>query len=87
MNSEQDFALIEGVAHHPSILSEEYIEEYLSVICPANGSFPKGQVLTVVEFKQQKFLLREPGSGTREVLDRAAERAGFCVQPHWGSHE
>ena len=83
LTSELDFALIEGVAHHPSILSEEYMEDHLTVICPANGYFQNGQVLTVEEFKQQKFLLREPGSGTREVFDRAAESAGFSVQPIW----
>ena len=83
LTSELDFALIEGVTHHPSILSEEYMEDHLTVICPANGNFQNGQVLTVEEFKQQKFLLREPGSGTREVFDRAVESAGFSVQPLW----
>ena len=83
LTSELDFALIEGVAHHPSILSEEYMEDHLTVICPANGNFQNGQVLTVEEFKQLKFLLREPGSGTREVFDRAVESAGFSVQPLW----
>jgi len=83
LSSELDFALIEGVPHHPSILSEEYMEDQLAVICPADGRFKNGQILTVAEFKQQKFLLREPGSGTREVFDRAAESAGFRVQPIW----
>ena len=83
LTSELDFALIEGVAHHPSILSEEYMEDHLTVICPANGNFQNGQILTIEEFKQQKFLLREPGSGTREVFDRATESAGFSVQPVW----
>ena len=83
LSSELDFALIEGVAHHPSILSEEYMEDHLTVICPANGNFQNGHILTIEEFKQQKFLLREPGSGTREVFDRATESAGFSVQPVW----
>lgn len=83
LSSELDLALIEGVPHHPSILSEEYMEDHLTVICPANGNFQNGQILTIEEFKQQKFLLREPGSGTREVFDRATESAGFRVQPVW----
>lgn len=83
LSSELDFALIEGVAHHPSIVSEEYMEDHLTVICPANGIFRNGQTLSVSEFKHQPFLLREPGSGTREVFDRAAERAGFTVTPIW----
>ena len=35
------------------------------------------------EFKAQKFLLREPGSGTREIFDRTVEQAGFSVTPIW----
>ena len=35
------------------------------------------------QFKKQKFLLREQGSGTREVFDRATASAGFHVEPIW----
>ena len=78
-----DFALIEGVAHGPNICSQPYMEDELAVVCPSDGPFRQGQVLSVEEFKRQKFLLREPGSGTREIFDRAAEQAGFSVEPIW----
>lgn len=78
-----DFGLIEGIPHHPDILHEEYMDDRLEVICPARGSFAPGQVISVDEFRSQPFLLREPGSGTREVFDRAAEKAGFRVAPIW----
>ena len=57
--------------------------DHLTVICPANGPFLPGQCLTQAEFRQQKFLLREKGSGTREEFDRAVEAAGFSVEPIW----
>lgn len=34
-------------------------------------------------FRKLDFLLREHGSGTREVFDDAAARAGFLVEPLW----
>lgn len=83
LKNELDFALIEGVAHSPSLISEEYMDDHLTVICPANGSFRHGQQLTNEEFRKQKFLLREPGSGTREVFDRVIESAGFTVEQIW----
>lgn len=83
LRNELDFALIEGVSHVPSLVCEEYMEDSLAVICPADGWFASGQVLTVKEFREQRFLLREHGSGTRETFDRAAEQAGFAVSPCW----
>lgn len=83
LKNELDFALIEGVAHNPSLISEEYMQDRLTVIFPADGNFHQGQRLTIDEFKNQHFLLREPGSGTREVFDRVIENAGFAVDPIW----
>lgn len=85
MTNELDFALIEGIAHNPAILSERYMDDYLVVIAAANGPFQQGQILTIDEFKKQKILLREPGSGTREVFDRTAAKAHFSVTPVWQS--
>lgn len=82
-NNELDFALIEGISHISSFVCEEYMEDSLTVICPADGRFHPGQTLTVQEFRQQRFLLREHGSGTRETFERAVEQAGFTVSPYW----
>ncbi len=83
LNNELDFALIEGVSHTPSFISEEYMEDCLAVLCPANGSFYPGQQLSVEEFRHQNFLLREHGSGTRETFDRVVEAAGISITPIW----
>lgn len=83
LSNELDLALIEGIAHEPSIYTEEYMEDHLTVICPANGSFRHGQHLSIDEFRSQKFLLREQGSGTRELFNRVTENAGFSVSPVW----
>ncbi len=83
VNNELDFALIEGVSHIPSLVSEAYMEDSLVVIAPAAGSFRPGQQISIEEFRQQKFLLRERGSGTRETFERVMEEAGFSVSPIW----
>lgn len=83
LSSDLDLALMEGVSHSPSLESEEYMEDHLVVICPARGQFVQGQTLTQEEFRSQKFLLREPGSGTRETFQRVMEEAGLAVEPIW----
>lgn len=83
INNELDLALIEGVPHSPSLVAEEYMEDHLAVICPANGYFYQGKQFSIDEFRRQKFLLREHGSGTRETFDRTIEAAGFSIVPAW----
>ena len=42
MANDLDFALVEGVPRHPSLVSEDYMEDHLAVICPAGGPFRQG---------------------------------------------
>lgn len=83
MDNLLDLALMEGVPHVSALRSEEYMEDRLVVIVPGDGSFRPGQHLSQAEFRRQKFLLRERGSGTREEFERVTERAGFTVSPTW----
>ncbi len=81
--NELDFGLVEGIPHSPDFIAEEYMDDHLTVICPAEGSFPSGAEISIEEFRRQPFLLRESDSGTREVFDKAAADAGFSVSPIW----
>lgn len=81
--NELDCALIEGVAHDSNIVSEAYMEDHLSVICGTDKGWTQGQVISIEDFQRQRFLLREKGSGTREVFNRVVEQAGIHVTPVW----
>ena len=70
MANELDLALVEGVPKDPSLVSED-------------GPFRQGETITLEQFRAQRFLLREKGSGTREEFDRVTEQAGFSVTPAW----
>ena len=81
--NELDCALIEGIAHNPNIVSEAYMEDHLSVICGTDKGWTQGQVISIEDFQRQRFLLREKGSGTREVFNRVVEQAGIHITPVW----
>ena len=83
MNNQLDFALNEGIPHNPAMHAEEYMEDRLSIIASPKEGFRQGQRLTLEQFSRQRFLLREPGSGTREVFNQAAANAGISVKPIW----
>lgn len=85
MKNELDFALIEGVVHETSLVAEDYLDDSLAVICSPRGPYSQGQILTLEQFKKQRFLLREHGSGTREEFESAVAAAGICINPAWES--
>lgn len=80
-----DLALVEGRPLHEELRTESYMQDRLVVIAPNNGTFHSGQTLTAKQFRNQRFLLRERGSGTREEFERITEAAGFCASPVWTS--
>ena len=85
LQNELDFAILEGVVHEPGLVDEAYLEDHLVPVAAANGNFTPWQTLSVEEFRHQTFLLREKGSGTREIFDKETAAAGFSVQAVWES--
>lgn len=83
INNSLDFILSEGTGQSPSLICEEYMEDSLTVIVPADYGYQKGETISQEEFQKQKFLLRERGSGTREAFDRVMEKAGISITPIW----
>ena len=85
LENELDFALMEGVVHQPALVSEDFLEDDLAVVSPSDGPFRQGQLLSRDEFLNQRLLLRERGSGTREIFDSVLAAADLSVQPVWES--
>ena len=75
---EVDIGLIEGPCHEPEVVARPWREEELVVCCapshPLLASDP-ARKLDVATLRQAAWLLREPGSGTREAVEQA-------LQPH-----
>jgi DNA-binding transcriptional LysR family regulator len=78
-----DFALIEGIPVDSRIVAETYMHDQLCVLCSPDKGWKQGQTITQEEFKKQRFLLREKGSGTRDVFDQVTARAGLHIVPAW----
>lgn len=87
LQNELDFALIEGIVHEKSIICETYtsLDDELVLICNLNHPFCKEKVVTIEKLLSESFLLREKGSGTRELFDNVLASQGYSVIPTWES--
>lgn len=67
-----DLALIEGSCHLPQLQSIHWHDDELAVCCsPSHPLAQLNRPLTTQDFNDVEWILREEGSGTREVFDLA----------------
>lgn len=75
LESRVDVALVEGPISHSRITVEPWVDDELVVIAPPDHPASK-RLVTTAELSDFPFLVREPGSGTRAVSQRALARHG-----------
>ena len=63
-----DIGLIEGPCHEPDIISEAWLEDELVVFAAPNAEILQ-QPVTLQTLAAAPWILRERGSGTREIVD------------------
>jgi len=69
-----DLGLIEGPCHEPELRARPWREDELVVVCASGHALVSGDASARVGMKalrQQRWLVREPGSGTREAVEHA----------------
>ena len=67
-NKEIDFGIIEGRSKNSVIKYTEFLKDEIVLVANINNPLAKKQTITPDELKKIPLLLREPGSGTLEVI-------------------
>lgn len=75
---ELDFAVIEGYFHKAEFDYKVYSRELYVAVCSAFSPFTRAP-RTVSDLFSQRIILREPGSGTREIFERYLEGRNYSV--------
>ena len=75
-DGEAPLGLIEGPARRPDLLVEPWLADELLLVVPASH-FWAGKLVPAAALQSAALLLREPGSGTRTVVESALGRAGL----------
>lgn len=70
LNFNIDAGFIEGHCHHPDIDIIPWYMDELIIIAPTNHPFTLKQNINLDDLKQEPWIFRESGSGTRDVTDR-----------------
>jgi DNA-binding transcriptional LysR family regulator len=74
-----DLGFIEGDSHLPSLVTDVCCDDELQVVCAPSHPLAKLKSVAPKALMEHAYVSREPGSGTREVVDNYLQKAG--VQP------
>ncbi len=81
-NNEDDFVVMGQVPDDHRLVSRPFLENILGFVAPASHPLAGRTGLSLEEVLRERFIAREPGSGTRRVVDGIIEEKGLSVTPY-----
>lgn len=83
MKNEIDFAVVEGTVHTPDIISTPFMDDELVLVCGRNHPLYNTETISLSDFTQHDFIVREQGSGTRELFESVMMANDIAWQVKW----
>lgn len=83
LKSELDMAIVEGDIQSPDLITIPVIDDYLVLLCKNNHPILDNKNLQLTDLKNQRFAVRENGSGTKDFLEHLLSKHKISVQIAW----
>jgi len=83
MQNAIDFAVVEGVVHTPDIIAAPFMDDQLLLVCGRSHPLYRVKSVAPVELSNLQFIVREQGSGTRELFDNMMATQEIQWQLAW----
>lgn len=77
INKEIEIGIVEGQSKNQSIKYIPFLKDELVLVCRNQNPLAKQNEIFVTDLKSMKFITRERGSGTLEVIEFALKKAGI----------
>lgn len=71
LNKEIEIGIVEGQSKNQSIKYTKFLKDELVLVCNSKNPLVNKEEITKEDFKNMRFLTREQGSGTLEVIEYA----------------
>lgn len=82
-NKEIEIGIIEGISKNPRLSYEPYLRDELVLVSASKNKRIKREMLKSEEIKNYPLVLREPGSGTLEVISEALLKQHIKLSDLW----
>jgi len=82
MNNEDDFVIMGQIPKDDNLEAYPFLNNILGIVAHADHPLANKKNITIEELANQRFLIREPGSGTRYVFDQLLKEHGVIIEPY-----
>ena len=83
LDSSLDLALVEGQIQSPDLVTTPVVEDYLVLVCRPDHPLARRGWAEPSDLGKERFILREEGSGTRELFTRYMADRGIPLTVGW----
>ena len=80
LRNELDLAVVGPPLKDPDLEAVKFMSDELVVVAPGGHPLAARQDLTLRDLRDEPFIMREAGSGTRWAVEKAAHRAGVSLR-------
>lgn len=75
-----DIGLVEGETSKQKMKIEPFVEDELIFIVPPAHPWAKKKIISILDVTKEPFILREEGSGTRQMIEKYLESHGINIE-------
>lgn len=83
LKSELDAAVVEGEVQSPDLVVLPIVEDMLVLVCGQEHAFYTEKTISRNDLFYQKFAMREPGSGTRQLFEEYRKIHQIPIEISW----
>lgn len=83
LKSQIDLGVVEGEIKSTSIVVTPIIDDELVLVCSNNDKMFEDKTIDIKELNGMPFILREHGSGTRELFEKQLEKSNVKIYEKW----
>lgn len=83
LNSELDVGIVEGQIKNHDLITLPVMKDSLVIVCNKNHRFAGKKKISIKELEKEDFVMREEGSGTRELFEHYMSKHGAKIKVSW----
>ncbi|AYD39545.1 LysR family transcriptional regulator [Clostridium fermenticellae] len=83
LKSELDIGIVEGNIKNHDLVVIPVINDYLVIVCSKNHRLLGCSNISVKDLEKEPFVMREEGSGTRELFENYISKCGANINIKW----
>lgn len=83
--NELDIALIEEIENEPDLIKDAFCDDRIAIIVNKEHHLLEKKEVTAHDLINERLLLREKGSGVRNLFELSMNNMGLSTKPYWES--